>query len=79
MGVRPVRHEGLPLACAALNTVQINVQRLAVEAALTGDRSLVHAAIALDPLTGALLSLPQIRAMVEEMFEAEAAWLPQFA
>jgi alpha-galactosidase len=79
MGVRPVRHAGLPLACAALNTVQINVQRLAVEAALTGDRSLVHAAIALDPLSGALLSLPQLREMVDRMFVAEAAWLPHFA
>jgi alpha-galactosidase len=78
MGVRAVQHPGLPPACAALNTVQVNVQRLAVEAALTGDRGLVHAAIALDPLTGALLSLPQIRSMVDEMFTAEAAWLPQF-
>jgi len=78
MGVRAVRHPGLPLACAALNIVQVNVQRLAVEAALTGDRELVHAAIALDPLTGAVLTLPQARSMVDEMFAAEAEWLPQF-
>ena len=78
-GVRPARYGDLPAACAALNNVQINVQRLAVQAGLTGDRSLVHAAIALDPLTGALLTLPEIRRMVDEMFDAEAAWLPQFA
>jgi alpha-galactosidase/6-phospho-beta-glucosidase family protein len=29
-------------------------------------------------LTGALLTLPQIRRMVDEMFEAEKQWLPQF-
>ena len=78
-GLRPVRYGSLPPACAALNTVQVNVQRLAVEGALTGDRSLVHAAVALDPLTGAMCSLPQVREMVDRMFEAEAQWLPQFA
>jgi alpha-galactosidase len=79
LGVRPVHHGPLPPACAALNTVQVNVQRLAVEAGLTGDRSLVHAAVALDPLTGSLLSLPRIEEMVDAMFSAEAAWLPQFS
>lgn len=77
-GVRPVRYGALPPACAALNTVQINVQRLIVEAALTGNRSLVHAAVALDPLTGAVLTLPAIRQMTNRLFEAEAEWLPQF-
>jgi alpha-galactosidase len=77
-GVRPIRYGSLPGACAALNLVQINVQRLAVEAAMTGDAELVHAAVALDPLTGAVLTLPQIHRMVDEMLEAEAPWLPQF-
>jgi alpha-galactosidase len=78
-GVRPTRYGRLPAACAALNQVQITVQRLAVEAATTGDRDLVHAAVALDPLTGALLTLPQIHEMTDRMLEAEAAWLPRFA
>jgi alpha-galactosidase len=78
-GVRPVRYGSLPSACAALNTVQITVQRLAVEAAMTGDRDLVHAAVALDPLTSALLTLPQIHEMTDRMLEAESRWLPQFA
>jgi alpha-galactosidase len=77
-GVRPLRYGALPPACAALNQVQVNVQRLIVEAALTGNRSLVHAAVALDPLTGAILTLPEIRRMTNRMFEAEAEWLPQF-
>jgi alpha-galactosidase len=78
-GVRPTRYGALPAACAALNQVQITVQRLAVEAAMTGDRDLVHAAVALDPLTSALLTLPQIHEMTDRMLEAEARWLPAFA
>lgn len=32
----------------------------------------------LDPLTGAVCTLPQIRAMVDEMLHAQQRWLPQF-
>jgi alpha-galactosidase len=78
-GVQPLRYGSLPAACAALNNVQIAVQRLTVQAAMTGDRDLVHAAIALDPLTGAMLTLPEVHEMTDRMLEAEAAWLPQFA
>jgi alpha-galactosidase len=77
-GVRPMRYGSLPAACAALNNVQIAVQRLTVEAATTGDRDLVHAAVALDPLTSAVVPLPLIHEMVDRMLEAEASWLPQF-
>jgi alpha-galactosidase len=78
-GIRPTRYGGLPSACAALNGAQITVQRLATEAAMTGDRDLVHAAVALDPLTSAVLTLPKIHEMVDRMLEAEAPWLPGFA
>jgi alpha-galactosidase len=77
-GVRPLRYGSLPAACAALNNVQIAVQRLTVEAATTGDRDLVHTAVALDPLTSAVVPLPRIHEMVDRMLEAEAPWLPQF-
>ena len=77
-GVRPVRFGALPLACAALNALQINVQRLVVTAGLSGSRSLAHAAAALDPLTGSVLGLPEIREMTEELFAAQSNWLPQF-
>lgn len=75
-GVRPARYGHLPPACAALNEVHIAVQRLAVRAALERDPSLVHAAVALDPLTGAMLTLPEIRGLVDQMLEAQAEWLP---
>ncbi|MFL5766857.1 MAG: alpha-galactosidase [Actinomycetota bacterium] len=78
-GVRPLRYGTLPPACAALNEVQITVQRLTVQAAMEGDASLVRAAVALDPLTSAVCTLPQISEMVDRMLEAEARWLPQFS
>jgi alpha-galactosidase len=77
-GVHPIPYGTLPPACAALNQIQVTVQRLAVEAAMTGDRALVHAAVALDPLTSAVQTLPKIREMVDRMLEAEARWLPRF-
>jgi len=77
-GLRPQVIGDLPPACAAINRLSVNQVQLAVEAALTGDRDMVYAAVAMDPLTGALLTLPQIRAMVDEMIRAERRWLPRF-
>jgi len=37
----------------------------------------VHA-LALDPLTGAVCTLKQIRDMASEMLEAQRKWLPEF-
>jgi alpha-galactosidase len=51
---------------------------LAVDGALRGDREAVTHAVMLDPLTAAVCTLPQVRSMVNEMFAAEAQWLPQF-
>lgn len=68
----------IPPQCAALNMTNINVQRLAVLAAKSGDPETVVQACALDPLTSAVLSLKEIREMVTEMLEAEQEWLPQF-
>jgi alpha-galactosidase len=69
----------LPPQCAALNLTNINVQRLAVLAAKTGNPETVVQACALDPLTSSVLTLKEIRDMVGEMLEAENEWLPQFA
>ena len=78
-GVQPTAVGPLPPQCAALNRTNVNVQELAVEAALAGEREHIYHAVMLDPLTGALLTLDQIRAMVDELLAAEAAWLPDFA
>ena len=68
----------LPPQCAALNMTNINVQRLAVEAAITGDPEHIVHAVALDPLASAVLTLKEIRDMASEMLEAQKQWLPQF-
>ena len=78
-GIRPCAVGGLPPHLAALNRSNIGVQELAVRAALDGDRDAAFHAVLLDPLTSAVLAPHEIRAMVDEMFEAQREWLPQFA
>lgn len=68
----------LPPQCAALNLTNINVQRLAVSAAISGDPEHIVHACALDPLTSAVLTLKEIRDMASEMLETQKEWLPQF-
>ncbi len=77
-GIHPCYVGQLPPQCAALNRTNVNVQELAVKAALEADRELAFQAILFDPLTSAVLTPASIRAMVDEMFQAEARWLPQF-
>ncbi len=69
----------LPLGCAAVCNVSINVQRLAVEAAVRGDVDLLKQAMLLDPLVGASLNPPEIAQMTDAMLVAQAQWLPQYA
>jgi alpha-galactosidase len=76
-GVQPVHVGALPSQLAALMQTNINVQSLTVEAALTGDRAHVYHAAMLDPHLAAELSLEQIHALVDAMFEAHRGWLPE--
>ena len=81
-----VDHEGfhsthvgdLPPQCVALNHVSVMVEEMAVEAALTGDARMVFHAICYDPLTAAVLSLAEIKTMVNEMFQQNKDYLPHF-
>ena len=71
LGVHPCHVGELPAQCAALIQTNVNVQRLAVKAILEADREAAVHAVMLDPLTSSILSLADIRAMVEEMFAAQ--------
>jgi alpha-galactosidase len=51
---------------------------LAAEAALQSDPELLVQAVAMDPLTGAVCTLDEIRSMCAEMLEAQRQWLPRF-
>ncbi len=77
-GFNPMHVGALPPQCATLNNLSVAVEEMAVEAALTGDTKLVFQAIAYDPLTAAVLSLAEIKKMVQAMFKKNEAYLPQF-
>ncbi|MCC6699101.1 MAG: alpha-glucosidase/alpha-galactosidase [Candidatus Hydrogenedentes bacterium] len=68
----------LPLACAATCNASIQVQRMAVEAAVHGDATLLKQAMLHDPLTAAVCNPPEIWQMADEMLVAQAQWLPQY-
>lgn len=68
----------LPLGCAAICNNSIQVQRMAVYAAVHGDVTLLKQAMMLDPLTGAVLEPQEIWQMTDELLVAEAEWLPQY-
>ena len=68
----------LPLGCAAVCNASIGVQRLAVEAAVRGDDTLLRQAMMMDPLTGAVCDPPEIWQMVDEFLVAQERWLPQY-
>ena len=70
-GVHPCYVGELPPQLAAINRSGITVQELAVRAVLERDREMAYHACTLCPLTASLLSLPQIRQMFDELWEAE--------
>ena len=77
-GLEPIAVGKLPPQLGILCSTSAQSEEMAVEASLTGNRDLVYQAICFDPLTSAVLSLKEIRAMVDEMFAQYADWLPQF-
>jgi len=77
-GINIPRVGDLPLGCAAVCNASITVQRLAVEAAVSGDDMLLRQAFMMDPLVGAVCHPPEIWQMVDEMLVAGEAWLPQY-
>jgi alpha-galactosidase len=77
-GFEPVHVGALPPQCATLTNLTAQIEEMAVEGALTGDPHLIFQAIAYDPLTSAVLSLAEIKQMVNQMFAQNKAYLPQF-
>ena len=68
----------LPPQLAALCQTNVNVHLLVVEACLKKNLELLFQAMALDPLTSAVLSLKQIRDLAIELIEAERPYLSHF-
>lgn len=75
-GVRGMSVGELPEGLAALCRTQITVATLAVDAAILGERELALEALLVDPMVN---DMDMARALLAEMLEVQAAYLPQFA
>ncbi|KQT65872.1 MULTISPECIES: alpha-glucosidase/alpha-galactosidase [unclassified Aureimonas] len=78
-GLNMVAGLTLPDGCAAPCIASINVQRMAVKAAVTGDVGLLKLAVLNDPLVGAVCTPDEVWQMVDELLVAQSRWLPQYA
>ena len=74
-GINMAEGVTLPLACVATCNVSVSVQRMSVEAVVTGDIDLLLQAVLHDPLVGAILNPEEVWQMVV----AQERWLPQYA
>ena len=77
-GLKPMKVGKLPPQIAALCNISSNCEEMAVEGALTGNKDLIYQACYFDPLSSAVLSLAEIKSMVDEMFAEHEGWLPMF-
>lgn len=78
-GVTPCFFGDLPEQCAALNRTNINVQLLTLQAAMTGRKEYVYQAAMLDPHTSSELSLEEIVALCDDLFEAHGDMIPRMS
>ena len=78
-GFHPTPVGPLPPQCAVLTNVSVAVEEMTVDACLSGDPTRVFHAVAHDPLSAAVLSLAEIRQMVNEMLEKNRSYLPTFS
>jgi len=78
MGVQPVHFGRLPTQLAALNMAHMAVHDLVTTAVLQQDREAAFYALMVDPLTAAVCSPAEIRAMFDEMAAVEAPYLPEW-
>ena len=76
-GVRPCSVGELPSQLVSLIRTNVNVQQLAVEGIVEGDREAIHRAIKLDPLTAAACTLSEAHEMTEELLAANEEYLPE--
>jgi alpha-galactosidase len=77
-GITPCYIGDLPPQLAALNRTNINMQLLTIEASQTLKKEHIYHAAFLDPHTSAELPIDMIVAMVDDLLEAHAQWLPEF-
>lgn len=75
--VKPVGE--LPEQLAVMTNTSARCEELAIQGCKEGNRNKIFFAILFDPLTASVLSMDEIQSMVDEMFEANQSYLPQFS
>lgn len=78
-GLEAIHVGKLPAQLALLSGTSAQIEELVVEGSLAGDKEMIYQAVCYDPLTAAVLSLREIRDMVDEMFKQNEPYLTQFA
>ena len=77
-GVQPTRYGKLPAQMAAICDSNMRMFDLAANACIERSKEAAIYALMLDPLTSAVCSPAEIKAMTLELFDAEAEFLPAF-
>ena len=77
-GLQPIHVGALPSECALMTNLSSSIEEIAIQAAFDGDPTSIYRAICHDPLTASVLSLKEIKAMTNELFEQHKDYLPQF-
>ncbi|MDX1682775.1 MAG: alpha-glucosidase/alpha-galactosidase [Phycisphaeraceae bacterium] len=77
-GINPTRYGALPPQMAHICASNMAMFDLGATACIKKSKEAAIHALMLDPLTQAVLTTREIRAMTEEMFEAEKAFLPGY-
>ncbi|MBQ2915925.1 MAG: alpha-glucosidase/alpha-galactosidase [Clostridia bacterium] len=77
-GINPCYVGDLPEQCAAMNRTNINVQLLAIQAAITKKKDYIYQAAMMDPHTASELSIDHIKAMCDDLITAHGSWLPEY-
>ena len=67
-GLEPVAVGALPPAVGAFTNLLAQIEEMAVEGILTKNKRLIYQAVALSPLSAAVLSLAEIQDMVNDLF-----------
>ena len=78
LGIQPTYVGNLPEQLAAMNRLNINVQLLTIEAAVTGKKEHIYHAAMLDPHTSSELSIDDIVSLCDDLIEAHKGWLPEY-
>ena len=77
-GVNPTRYGKLPPQMAALCASNMRVFDLAAQAVIERSKEAAIHALMLDPLSAAVCSPAEIKAMTLELFDAEKDYLPAY-